>query len=110
MCRIACNMNFFKKKTKFFISIDVGDMKSSPEDLIGFFRELNSEIENEEQLIIKFFELQDVSLSVLSVVISFLLLVEKNHSIAISIQAEPELIKKLKEANVSPIVSKLVSS
>jgi hypothetical protein len=100
-------VNFFKKKSKLFISIDSADMKTSPEDLIGLFRELNSELSEEEQLVLKFNELQDVSFSFLSVIISFILLVEKTHSISILVQAGPELVKRIKEANLSPLVSKL---
>lgn len=100
-------MNFFKKKSKLFISFDSADMKSSPEDLIGLFRELNSELKEEEQLVLKFNELQDVSFSFLSVIISFILLVEKTHSISILVQSETELTKRIKEANLSPLISKI---
>ncbi len=82
-------------------------MKSSPEDLIGLFRELNSELKEEEQLVLKFNELQDVSFSFLSVIISFILLVEKTHSISILVQSETELTKRIKEANLSPLISKI---
>ena len=37
-------MNFFRKKSKFYIHIESNDMRNSPEDLIGLFVELNSEI------------------------------------------------------------------
>jgi hypothetical protein len=94
-------VNFFKKKSKLFISIDLADMMSSPEDLIGLFRELNLELSDESQLVLKFNGLQDVSLSFLSVLLSFILLVEKTHSNSILIQAEEELIKKIREANLS---------
>lgn len=101
-------MNFFKKKKKVFISIDSSDLKTSPEDLLKLFFELNEEISTEENLVIKFSELQDLTFPVLSMVISFIMLVENSHTIAISIQAEAELLKKFKEANFGPIVSKLM--
>lgn len=102
-------MNFFKKKTKFYIQIEANDMKNSPEDLIGLFVEINSEIKQEGQLIIRFLEVDDISMHMLNVIISFVSLVEKTHSISISIQAEAELVKKFKEANLTMILSRLAN-
>ncbi len=101
-------MIFFRKKNKLLISFNSDDMKTLPNELAGLLFELNSEISNVEQLVLKFSELQDVSLGFLNIFISFLSLVEKTHSI--SIQAEPELIKKIKEANLVPLVSRLAST
>jgi hypothetical protein len=85
-------------------------MKTLPTDLAGLLCELNSEISNVQQLVLKFSELQDLSLVFLNILVSFLFLVEKTHSVSISIQAEPGLIKKLKEANLTPIVSRLATT
>lgn len=103
-------MNFFKKKKKAFISIDSSDLNSRPEDLLPLFLELNEEISAEEILVIKFSELQDLTFSMASMVSSFILLVENSHKTAVSIQAEPELSKKLKEANFESIISKFMPS
>ncbi len=103
-------MNFFRKKNKLLISFDSGDSNTPPIDLAGLLCELNSEISNVEQLVLKFSELQDLSLGLLTIIVSFLFLVENTTSVSISIQAEPVLIKKIKEANLIPLVSRLAST
>ncbi|HMV44993.1 MAG TPA: hypothetical protein PK079_12550 [Leptospiraceae bacterium] len=100
-------MNFFRKKSKFYIHIESNDMRNSPEDLIGLFVELNSEINGDQQLIIRFIEVEDISMNLLNVVIPFLILMQKTHTYPVSIQAEPSLVRKFKEANLTTIVSRL---
>lgn len=98
-------MNFFRKKTTAFITLEAPDFQAETAKLWG---DLLFALEGHpiNQVTMRLYDSGDVSLRVLSVVVSLGLKL-RTESIALELEASPKLVQMLRRLNLSSAFTRL---